>query len=150
MIRQKYQRHTDASQPDLGDCFATCVAMVLDLDQDEVPNFCAAGDDWWDQFQAWLAERGLVAIQVRIHDASATCTVVPGVPVIVTGPSPRGPWEHSVVWFLDEGLAEQGFDPNPAGGFLAGPPMSMLFFGLLRPDLHSRPSSLASHSRFRS
>lgn len=58
-----------------GDCYRTCLAMVLDMDRDEVPHFCEhvppgtqpddpahiASDEWE---RGWLAERGLTKVVV--------------------------------------------------------------------------------------
>lgn len=44
-----------------GNCFAACIASLLDLPLSEVPNFAAAGDAddwWWYAAICWLAERG--------------------------------------------------------------------------------------------
>lgn len=41
-----------------GDCFRTCIASVLDLDRDEVPNIHEPLDDhhvWWAKWEAWAA-----------------------------------------------------------------------------------------------
>jgi len=58
-----------------GDCYRTCLAMVLDMDRDEVPHFCEhvppgtqpedpahiASDEWE---RGWLSGRGLTKVTV--------------------------------------------------------------------------------------
>lgn len=117
-----------------GDCFKTCVAMVLDLDQHALPNFCHL-PDWWQKFQAWLAERRLVAVEVNLY-SGVLCRPTPGVPVILTGDSHTHPdGLHSVVGVTAAEGFELLYDPNPGGRFIKGPPRSVLFFAPLRPDL---------------
>jgi hypothetical protein len=43
--------------PPGGDCLRACVASILELDIDELPNF--HGDGWWDRWVAWGEARGL-------------------------------------------------------------------------------------------
>jgi len=142
IIKQLYQRHTDTSDPTKGDCFATCVAMILGLQQDEVPNFCGIATDWWPGFQKWLEERHLVAIEVNLPPPpwKNLGALTPGVPVILTGKSPRGDWLHSIVGMTrwDEGF-EILYDPHPAGGGFDGPLKHVLFFAALRPDKAGKP-----------
>lgn len=138
MVKPLHQRHTDITTPEKGDCFATCIAMVLDLPQDDVPNFCSSGVNWWWRFQGWLEERGLVSIEVNLPPPPwrNLGALTPGVPVIITGKSPRGDWLHSVVAMT---RGEEGFellhDPHPEGGFIDGPIKHVMFFAALRPDL---------------
>ena len=139
-MRKLQQRHTTT---ELGDCFATCVAMVLDLPQDSVPNFCAghAGGDWWLVFQGWMAERGLTAINITVSDGVTVSAglkirwVAEGTPCIFTGQSPRGDWLHSVVAVATgRGCGyELLHDPHPDGTFLDDV-REIMFFAALRPD----------------
>jgi hypothetical protein len=99
-----------------GNCFAACVASILELPLAEVPNFCAAaaGTGWWPGFQHWLGERGLYAIGVKLGAGRpAMSPAAFGVPCILTGTSPRGDWRHSVVAFTAVGGFEFDHDPNP-------------------------------------
>lgn len=143
MIRQQYQAHTDCTDHEKGDCFRTCVAMILDLPRDEVPNFCA-GDEWWRDFQHWLEDRHLTAVEVFVlEDRPTMAWVTCGTPCILSGRSPRGDWLHSVV-----GLARGGdgfeivLDPYPGhrtpGEMLAGRLEVVTFFAALRPDLEKK------------
>lgn len=61
-LKQAYKH--DPENGKFGDCFRTCIAMILDLGRDEVPNF--AEKHWNDSgnfnkaASEWLAARGLV------------------------------------------------------------------------------------------
>lgn len=142
MIRQQYQKFTDLATPSKGDCFATCVAMVLDLPRDDVPDFPAGNDDpaWWSEFQSWLDKRGLTAIEVVCPPAvSGDLARVPmvgvtdGTPCILSGPSPRGSWKHAVVGIAEANTFVCHLDPHPDGGFISVIER-VLFFALIRPD----------------
>jgi len=155
-MRRVYQRHTDLSEPHKGDCFAACVATVLGLTLDEVPNFCSSSGDWWAELQAWLCDRGLQAIEIQIPFEEIIREgrklpigrLVVDTPVILSGKSPRGDWNHSIVGLYDEqptdtpGEFKAGFvyyhDPNPDAGedptkWLVGMPIQILVFGLANP-----------------
>jgi hypothetical protein len=142
MIRQQYQAHTDVDDHTQGDCFRTCVAMILDMARDDVPNFCALGDDvWWAAFQHWLEDRHLTAVEVFVReDKPSLAWVTCGTPCILTGKSPRGDWLHSVVGIAHgpDGF-EMCYDPYPddrtPGEMLAGRLEVVTFFASLRPDL---------------
>lgn len=91
----------------IGNCFATCVACLLDMDLEDVPNFVATEDvDWWWRFQVWLAARGMYAIEinfVKSEDRRYNFEPVPGgMGCILTGKSPRGDHLHSVVGMTAE------------------------------------------------
>jgi hypothetical protein len=42
-----------------GDCYAACVASLLEVGLTEVPDLAAAGDRWASALRRWLAARGL-------------------------------------------------------------------------------------------
>lgn len=133
MIRPLLQQHQDITRHELGDCFATCVAMVLDLPQPDVPNFCAVGDAWWEGFLLWCEGQGITAMEVKLQPG-ALSRLTAGIPCILSGLSPRGTWQHSVVGVTTEGGFAYLHDPHPDATFLAGEPQHVLFFMMLRPD----------------
>lgn len=50
-----------------GDCMRACIASVLELPLDEIPNFTEAegGErNMWDLLSAWLYERGLALLHL--------------------------------------------------------------------------------------
>lgn len=96
---------TKMTPPD-GDCFAACVASILELPLSEVPNYSQTGV-WWIQWSEWLLSRNLYLLEVRRGDDSEE-EFVKGYHII-TGPSYSGDWNHSVV-----GLnGKMVHDPNP-------------------------------------
>ncbi len=100
-----------------GNCFATAIACILDLDVLDVPNFC--GDywthdgEWFRQTNKWLASRGLRYIEFSFGDWVALDHGLPDVHTIVAGPGPRG-CDHCVVWLGDAMV----HDPHPSGAGL--------------------------------
>ena len=50
-----------------GNCFAACVASILELKIEDIPNFCAIGDENWLQLASnWMlkhAEMRILSIQ---------------------------------------------------------------------------------------
>lgn len=71
----QFQRYRVAGQGAHGDCHRTCIAMVLDMDRDDVPHFNAdvapgtPGHTAVSQAakaaeRAWLADHGLVPVGV--------------------------------------------------------------------------------------
>lgn len=108
-----------------GDCLRACVASLLELGADEVPNFRLA-DDQWGAMQDWLAGRGLTAIRVRPDGLyprlNAHC--------IVTGDSPRNSTVlHAVVGKIEDDTIHVVHDPHPENTGLNGPPQWLTFLG---------------------
>jgi hypothetical protein len=129
----KKQHQTKFGEGD-GNCFATCVAMLLDLDVDDVPNFVHAGDFWWSDFTDWLNDRGFSAIVVCMRTKGAwsgSMACWSHALCIVSGPSPRGDFDHAIVGRMTgaEGaeLYEVVHDPHPEGTGIAGRPRDFTF-----------------------
>jgi hypothetical protein len=101
-----------------GNCWAACIASIMELDIDEVPNF-AAYEDWWQRSIAWVVDRGWYMTFVV---PEVVTYLLPGghhdMPLcIATGKSPRGDFNHSVVWEW----FDVKHDPHPSRAGLAGP-----------------------------
>lgn len=114
-----------------GDCHRTCIAMILDMDRDQVPHFMEGlpGDLSSESPEylaaeaaerAWLAERGLTPVYVAF-DGSNTLEhlmQVLGVTMrdaaVVLGCSTIGGGNHSVVFY-------RGDLYNPNLNTIAGP-----------------------------
>ena len=105
------QQHID---PKTGDCFATCVASLLDLPRDEVPNFMLAGpgEEWWMELQRWLGNRGLQCAVTKVEVRRPETGYWIG-----SGRSPRGNYHHAVIMLGDD-IAH---DPHPSRDGLDGP-----------------------------
>ena len=103
--------------PPSGNCWAACVASVLELSIEDVPDIefkqlekhnTPDVKKFWRVWGKWLATRNLQHLSV---------TAPKGVPfpkgyILVCGVSPRGKWLHSVV-YRDGKLCH---DPFPEGG----------------------------------
>ena len=119
------QIHTDlpGTGAPPGDCLRACVASVLELEPYQVPHFVElsmkiSGYNWPVELAAWLAKRDLVpqwwSGPPGGFDGHA----------IVTGPSPRGDWNHAVVARVEPTGVSQArwsmvHDPHPSRAGLA-------------------------------
>lgn len=109
-----------------GNCLAACVASLLELDLDAVPNFAAipiargsAKQHWFVEFETWLAARGL-AISIWYVTEKTDWYASPGTYLLANGKSPRGDFSHVVVCQVTEGAAEIVHDPHPSRAGLDG------------------------------
>jgi D-glycero-D-manno-heptose 1,7-bisphosphate phosphatase len=87
-----------------GNCFSACIASILHLPLADVPPFCKY-EDWWERLTAWLKDRGFYPMIVRYNQEWA-----PQGFHILSGKSPRGDFQHSVVAHG----AEIVHDPHPS------------------------------------
>lgn len=133
-----------------GDCWRACLASLLEVPLAEVPHFIhlypleqedpegghPEGPRWWRESVAW-AEQQRPGWTLAAWDRPEPWTPfygfepgrvdllrreLPEAPerVILTAPSPRGAWNHSVL--VDAQTGELEHDPFPGGGgVLAGP-----------------------------
>lgn len=120
--------------PETGNCWAACIASLLRLPIESVPNFC--GDPprsryWLKATNDWLAERHLGAVLLPA-DPQGAFTPLPAAECIITGKSPRGTHLHAIVGrcscpdgFNNE--IEYLHDPFPGGGWIDGPPREIAF-----------------------
>jgi hypothetical protein len=104
-VKPIYQTVTD---PGKGDCWRACIASILELEINQVPNF--VGDtheskefSHYDVCSKWLNDRGLFMVDVPLTKVSdwfwaVDCQMVKGAYAIATVPSQKnkGGW-HSVV-----------------------------------------------------
>lgn len=104
-----------------GNCFAACLASILELEIAEVPNFTLDPDNWFENANAWCDERGYCLLYVK-SDAIKSGYIDPrplidaGHYFIVTGLSPRGDFLHCVVQHRDQNV----HDPHPSREFFRG------------------------------
>lgn len=114
-----------------GDCWRTAVASLLDEpDPDAVPHFALHWRTSWQLLQRWLHPRGLSMAWAPVHPDQAVSTNDAGDPVyyslpepgerlggqigdlvLLSGPSPRGPFAHVVVGTPQ---GEVVHDPHPS------------------------------------
>lgn len=76
-----------------GDCMAACVASILEVAIEDVPNFCAgATDKWFERLADWLEPNGLYPLCFTLDGEWR-----PQGLHVLAGKSPRGDWLHAVV-----------------------------------------------------
>lgn len=88
------------------DCLKCCLAMVLEMEYEEVPDFVLLyGTDWGRELSKWLLERNKGLIQFN----SVPQYIPPWLPMIAKGyPSEKSLHHHCVVW-----TDKEMFDPHP-------------------------------------
>lgn len=120
-------------------CFRACVASVLDVPIEEVPEACDGATWDWDAFQDWLFMRDMQAIEIGFGNGGTLYPTRRPVWCIVTGESPREgtvTGRHAVVARL---CGLEGFelihDPHPSRLWIKGEPTHAVFFVPLDPTL---------------
>lgn len=119
-----------------GNCFAACLATLLGLYIEEVPEFQWGpdgeldGDRWWQRTRAWLKDRGIALIQLDLEDRPGMLHMLPyGLPMMVGGQSHRGDFLHSVIYMN----GDLWHDPHPDGIGLKGDPVDVCILAPLKP-----------------
>jgi len=96
--------------PPLGDCFRACVASILEMSSDEVPNFVGEYEElWWQKFIEWLKPLNLTAYDIPAETQDGYEVVTSGY-VILTADSPRFQGGLHCVVTLDNVIVH---DPHP-------------------------------------
>jgi len=95
-----------------GNCFAACIASLLELPLEEVPNFCTKCD-WREAANLWLASRGLFYVDLKLPGDLRDEHVRFWGYHVISGMSVRN-IRHSVVGFGGKTV----FDPHPSGAGL--------------------------------
>ena len=105
-----------------GDCFGACVASILELPRESIPNFHTSSPRDFDKNVAeWCKDQGFVLLDITLQDQS----LVDSCYVVANGISPRNKdFHHSVVWFN----GEIAHDPHPDGGGLPDGPETFTIF----------------------
>lgn len=97
-----------------GNCFAACIASILEMPLEEVPHFCNHAD-WRGAANAWLKRFDLFYVDFLLPGDMRDELVSDWGYHVISGMGPRG-IRHSVV-----GLAgKMVYDPYPGGGGLVG------------------------------
>lgn len=107
-----------------GNCFAACVASLLDLPIAAVPNF-ATELAWFQALAKWSWTRGLWPFRLLVSPHLIEATP-PSLCYIASGPGPRG-FRHAVV-MRDGALVH---DPHPSRAGLASEPDNFYVFARL-------------------
>lgn len=124
------------------DCMRACVASILELPAEEVPNFMEEGVDYYQKKAVeYFNSIDYVAIELMVTTAEGTNVleeVLFDIPVIVSGKSPRntgkdcranqGALDHAVIWHQNKLL----HDPHPDRKGISGKPNRVIL--LFRKD----------------
>lgn len=109
----------------VGNCFPACVASILGIPLETIPNFCALANfeslpdsEWFEAFIWWCNTLGWSYIKL---DCSYTY-LAEGQVVILTGKSPRGEFNHCVVGVFDGESFVVAHDPHSSRQGLDGDP----------------------------
>ncbi len=127
MIKQRQKSFGEKK----GSCFSTCVACLLNMPAENVPNWCAEvpeNEDWFMAAQHWLDERGYVLVNFDCQPDGGLpenlSAMVDGQLCICGGKSPRGNWLHEVIgrYRHDEKNRKHWIDfihdPHPSNKFI--------------------------------
>jgi hypothetical protein len=111
-------------RPPSGNCWAACVASILERPLWTVPNFAVGqvtkGRDWWRAYAEWLNAHGLGALCIEASKDPNWCLRFPtDFPVIAVVKSTTGDWNHCVV--VDPVAGNVLHDPNPSSDLPAKP-----------------------------
>lgn len=117
-------------KPPEGNCFAACVASILEVPLEALPNF--KGENWCDLWNQWLEPLNLRLLMIEHRQWLER---PPGY-AIVGVDSPRGDWLHAVV--CKDG--EIVHDPHPERHMGVGEFRDWTLFMVLDP---SKPIKLA-------
>lgn len=98
----------DGDEREAGNCFSACIASILELPVEAVPNFCQH-KDWFSRCNQWLNERGYCYLEFGLGTEVQEWSSFTGYCVLV-GDSPRG-CKHAVVGHR----AQMIHDPHPSG-----------------------------------
>lgn len=137
------QRH-DPANGEVGDCYRACLATMTGLELDEVPHFyepcydregnCTDEQlrDAGLRVRACLAERGWHFMGWPYSPSLAPETAP--MLCILSGMSPRGPWEHAVIAEVShDGAWRIVHDPHPSRAGIVGDPTTIeILFPLMR------------------
>lgn len=105
----------NAPPGEVGNCYAACLASILELPLEAIPDGIGTTDRWFDKANDFLRTQGLQLLCFE-HDGARDTPWPKDVWCIISGKSPRGDWMHSTVGRNGKTV----HDPNPAGGDLRG------------------------------
>lgn len=95
-----------------GDCLAACIASLMEVELDEIPDFTKYEDDWFNGMQLWFEKRGLCVLNIALP-ATQPWYAMPGNPwAIFVGLSEAGV-PHSVVGRCEGDRFAIVHDPHP-------------------------------------
>lgn len=113
-----------------GNCLPACIASILEIPIDDLPNFCAKkGTNWITDTAEWLHLHGWSMFYFSLNprrkrkDGRVNADWHFNIPrdalYIAGGKSPRGNWNHACIYRDNELI----HDPHPDGTGLVGNPI---------------------------
>jgi hypothetical protein len=142
-----------------GNCFAACLASILELAIEEV-NCDLKSEGWWENLQAWLRPKNLYFLEVTIEKGCANYPLysLPGIMCIFCGKSPRqfgaeDNVNHCIVGIVNSNIPnnepvifENVHDPHPDNTFLKDDSLFGLgFFIALDPSQPTNPLATSAN-----
>ena len=110
-----------------GNCFSACLASLLEVGCDDVPNIHDFGDEWFYPLNKWLLEtHRLVLLMITASTYRSALWLPDEVPFIATC-DVGGGWRHAVVMTYRGMEAIVLHDPLPEGGANQSGPVYMYF-----------------------
>mmetsp|Transcript_777 Transcript_777/g.1495 ORF Transcript_777/g.1495 Transcript_777/m.1495 type:complete len:135 (+) Transcript_777:50-454(+) len=121
--------------PGTGNALQACVASILELPLESVPNFIVHSDPY-AELHKFSQSKGLGFMKVETPDGSLPfppSSQDTDVFCILAGPSPRGAHKHAVVGKANGKTLTCVADPHPDATMLGGAPVWAGFFVALNP-----------------
>ena len=95
MIKIKQTKLHDPENNINGNCMAACFASLLELEIEEIPKFEDMDDDkWWPAVLKWLDNKNIYLLRLK--------EFYPPIKFIASGKSPRGNFDHVVIYNGEE------------------------------------------------
>jgi len=120
--------------PSKGNALQACVASILGLGLDEVPNFIAMPGDMYENLREFLATHGLGFMRLSLdnHGHLPFAPAAKKIHCLLAGDSPHGDHRHVVVAEVgpNDTKVTPVFDPHPSGQFLTSQTWVGLFIAL--------------------
>lgn len=113
-----------------GNCFQACVASILEMPLEAVPDFCNEyPEDWFLKLGDWLKPMGMSAIMIKYDDGADLAEVLKDQFVLAGGTSAVRSIPHEVIWMNGKVI----WDPAPERKGLKGRPDDFIVFTLSEP-----------------
>ena len=131
MVKPVLQTDTTAAG---GNALQACVASILELELQDVPNFIKA-DDYLKAIAAFLRPRGMAFLKISLENDPVRALTFPvDEPLcVLTGKSPRGHFRHAVVGRAHGESIQVVHDPHPSGDGIHAPFVWAGFFVSIDP-----------------
>lgn len=106
-----------------GNCFAACLASILEIPLEEFPVVSKTKQYWIDKFNRFLEPYGIFLLLIQGKYSDNEHYFPPdGLVCVASGMGPRG-LQHSVVWYKNKVL----HDPHPSREGLVERPVDYAF-----------------------